>query len=63
MTDTVTNEIKSPCVGLCSIDLDTNYCQGCFRTEEEISVWREATTEEKQEILNTIEERKEELFS
>ncbi len=30
--------ILSPCIGICSLD-EEGYCEGCFRTGEEIAGW------------------------
>ncbi len=30
----------SPCVGVCTHDLDTGFCKGCGRTGREVALWR-----------------------
>ena len=30
---------RFPCIGVCSIDLNSGYCLGCSRTLEEIYKW------------------------
>jgi predicted Fe-S protein YdhL (DUF1289 family) len=57
------SDVPSPCIGICSIDLDTDLCNGCFRTMDEISNWFDASVQEKQKILESIAARKQELFS
>ncbi|MDP3875976.1 MAG: DUF1289 domain-containing protein [Methylobacter sp.] len=47
----------SPCVRMCCLD-DENICLGCFRSLDEIGQWRELTTQQRQEILNTVNARK-----
>jgi predicted Fe-S protein YdhL (DUF1289 family) len=32
-------DIPSPCVGICRLDADSGFCQGCWRTIAEISAW------------------------
>lgn len=32
-------DVQSPCIGVCTIDDATGFCQGCFRTLEEIQGW------------------------
>lgn len=54
-------EIKSPCVGICSYNLD-GLCEGCYRTSEEITKWWDMTNEEKLETLAKIKKRQDELF-
>lgn len=48
--------IKSPCIRVCKYD-DDFVCLGCKRTKEEISIWLNATDEQKEQILKNIEER------
>ena len=55
------DEIKSPCVGVCSYNLD-GFCVGCYRTSEEITKWWDMTDEEKLVTLANIEKRNNELF-
>lgn len=57
------NSPACPCIGVCSIDLDTEMCSGCYRTMDEIGAWSDASAEEKQAVLLRIEQRKQELFS
>jgi len=43
-----TEEIQSPCIGVCSIDDTTGFCHGCYRTKDEIKAWwNMAPTEQK----------------
>ena len=49
----MTEEIKSPCVNVCVLDLD-GVCQGCGRTRDEIAGWWDMTNEEKQQVLDRL---------
>ena len=49
--------LLSPCVGTCSIDIETGYCKGCLRTLEEISNWIYYTREQRIEVLQKIKGR------
>ncbi|MGZ5268562.1 MAG: DUF1289 domain-containing protein [Caldimonas sp.] len=31
--------VPSPCVDVCRIDARTGWCEGCFRTIDEIAAW------------------------
>ena len=31
--------VPSPCISLCRVDAHTHWCDGCFRTLDEISQW------------------------
>jgi len=32
-------DVPSPCVSVCRMNPDTQYCEGCLRTLEEIAAW------------------------
>ena len=51
-------QVASPCVNVCQIDAQTGYCMGCMRTIDEIADWLEMTNEEKQQVLDRLEQRK-----
>lgn len=35
----VTDDVSSPCIGICVLDPATGWCKGCFRTIDEIADW------------------------
>ena len=43
---------KSPCISHCIIDTDNGFCEGCWRTLDEISTWR---TMQETTKLSTLE--------
>ena len=47
--------IESPCISVCTIDPDSEYCVGCSRTDEEIAMWGFSDTSEKWKINNLKE--------
>lgn len=49
--------IESPCILVCSIDLNTGYCFGCGRTREEIGAWTAMTPQQRREIMATLPAR------
>lgn len=49
---------ESPCNGKCVINPKTNFCDGCFRTIDEIICWMRFTDEQKSCILKKVETRK-----
>ncbi len=53
----MTEEIPSPCVSVCRMDLQRTYCEGCLRSIDEIRVWRASTDLEKKTIWARIAER------
>lgn len=51
-------DVPSPCVNVCQMHPETNYCVGCLRTMDEIADWLDMRNEEKFEVLERIERRK-----
>jgi predicted Fe-S protein YdhL (DUF1289 family) len=51
-------DVASPCVKACKINAETNLCNGCLRTLDEIIVWSKASNTVKLAIWSKIEERK-----
>ena len=49
--------IESPCVNICALDVTRTYCVGCFRTRNEIARWRDASDEEKRRIKEAATKR------
>lgn len=56
------HEIASPCVGVCSMDEATGFCQGCFRTLEEIRQWWDMDNATKTEVIKTAAAREAAVF-
>ena len=48
---------ESPCIRHCCLD-NNDTCLGCFRTLDEILAWHSASAEQKQQILNQCQNRK-----
>ena len=48
--------IQSPCIKHCSVNID-GVCNGCLRTRQEITDWRNYSDEQKREVLEAIKER------
>jgi predicted Fe-S protein YdhL (DUF1289 family) len=48
----------SPCIGVCTLDPVSLFCQGCLRTIEEIARWPRLTTEEKRRVLASLPARR-----
>ncbi len=51
----------SPCINVCQLDARTGLCRGCYRTLDEISVWSEASDNDKLLILESVVKRREEF--
>ncbi len=55
-------EIQSPCIGVCSINDVTGFCQGCYRTLEEIQQWWDLDNTAKAAVVKTAAEREAAAF-
>jgi uncharacterized protein len=49
--------VPSPCISVCRMDPDSEVCEGCFRTLEEIAAWSRASEEEKRTIWRRLLQR------
>jgi uncharacterized protein len=49
--------VKSPCINVCRMD-PSGLCEGCFRTLDEIARWSQTTDEDRQQILEWVEKRR-----
>lgn len=58
----MTEETQSPCIGVCAMDESTGFCQGCFRTIEEIQQWWDLDPAARAEINEKVSLREAELF-
>lgn len=45
--------ILSPCVGICRLDA-LGYCEGCYRTGDEIARWRSMSETERNHYLDVV---------
>ncbi|PUE33119.1 hypothetical protein B9Z35_00315 [Limnohabitans sp. Jir61] len=52
------NEVlESPCISICRMSDDTTYCEGCWRTLDEIGGWGQRNADEKRVVWQLISER------
>lgn len=49
---------RSPCNRVCRIDPDTGWCEGCFRTIDEIAQWSALSLEERRAVLARTTDRR-----
>ncbi len=52
------SSIPSPCTSVCQMDDLTQLCIGCHRTIDEIRDWVIMTGDEKQDLLESINQRR-----
>lgn len=50
-------EIETPCVKVCVVDPETQFCIGCGRTRDEIASWIGMTPVVRHQIIETLPER------
>jgi uncharacterized protein len=51
-------DVASPCNNVCRMNPDTAFCEGCFRTLDEIAGWSAMSPEEKREVLARLPARR-----
>lgn len=47
----------SPCISVCRMSDDTTYCEGCWRTLEEIAGWGQRSADDKRTVWQQIGKR------
>jgi uncharacterized protein len=47
----------SPCISVCQMDAATGWCQGCYRTIEEIIAWGQSSEVQKQAVWQDLPKR------
>ena len=47
----------SPCISICRMSDDTTYCEGCWRTLDEIGGWGQRTPDDKRAVWQLIGQR------
>jgi predicted Fe-S protein YdhL (DUF1289 family) len=52
------DDVPSPCINVCRMDARTGFCEGCFRTLDEIACWSGYSREEKLAVRARLEARK-----
>jgi predicted Fe-S protein YdhL (DUF1289 family) len=63
MSEIVQEEAQSPCIGVCSIDETSGYCQGCYRTIDEIKGWWDMSQPQQAQLTAELEQRQSQLVS
>ena len=49
--------LPSPCVSICKLNKSTGFCEGCFRTENEIALWPSMNNDARLSLLPILRER------
>ena len=56
-----TQEIISPCIGVCSMN-DDGLCAGCYRTIDEIREWWDMQDAQRASVMSVLGEREQAVF-
>ena len=49
--------VPSPCISVCRMDAATGWCEGCYRTLDEIAAWSRASEDERRAVWNALLQR------
>ena len=49
--------VPSPCISVCTMNADTELCNGCYRTLDEIAAWSRMGDDEKRALWRVLVER------
>lgn len=52
------DRLVSPCISVCELDPQSGFCLGCWRTRDEIAVWRDCPIFEQRAILARMHVRR-----
>ena len=50
--------VPSPCINVCRMNPQTQFCEGCFRTLDEIAAWSTLSDGEKSAVLAQLPSRR-----
>jgi uncharacterized protein len=50
-------DVPSPCISVCKLDSATEFCEGCYRTLDEIAAWGRMDDGSKRVVWGLIAER------
>ena len=49
--------VPSPCLSICRVDAATEFCEGCFRTLDEIAAWGMMRDDDRRGVWRLIQQR------
>ena len=55
--------IESPCIGVCLLNKEHHYCEGCFRSQDEIAQWITLSDIQKKEVIQIAIQRQIDLIA
>lgn len=51
--------VESPCNDVCTLDAQTGWCKGCYRTIDEIGRWSSLVDDDKRAVIAQADRRRE----
>ena len=57
MTEFRFPDIETPCIKICVVDPETQFCIGCGRTRDEIADWIGMTAEARHDVMSELPDR------
>ena len=54
MSGVVAARVASPCTGVCRIDAQAGWCEGCWRTLDEIAAWSTLDEAARQRVCEAL---------
>lgn len=54
----IMEKLESPCTSVCRISHETGFCEGCFRTRDEIGQWRDLSFQEQKMLIEKLHDRR-----
>jgi hypothetical protein len=58
---TAYSHVPSPCIGVCRMNDEAGWCEGCLRTREEITVWGKMADRDKLALWKRLTQRRKDL--
>ena len=52
-----TENVETPCIGVCTMDDNTGLCLGCYRSLEEIQNWWDMSDAQRADVMAQLEQR------
>jgi predicted Fe-S protein YdhL (DUF1289 family) len=52
------DDVPSPCINVCTISPRTGWCEGCYRTLDEIAEWSQFSVDDKRAVLARLPARR-----
>jgi uncharacterized protein len=58
LPDLQASPVPSPCISVCRMDAATGWCEGCWRTIDEIAGWSRMSDDERRAVWAALPRRR-----